>query len=657
LLIVIFLLLTPWVVNNGDQIGSFIPLSNETVGNYQSNTCEISLFQFLSIDHIENFEIRFDKSGSINCFSKINGADFFNNKLIVYLGTNLNIDFLLQSIFWLVLISFIPVSKKKTPLKFQNISIFLTTLLFCVHFIAESGYYNLNSKIYSQDFNDNFLLYSLLITVFILLKIFLLLMENRLNSFVEYLPFLFVLVGSYHSLNLNIFLIVFVFIGINYTIQNRKLLFGLFILIPISSFWVESISKEFVFFDIDKLNGFSSSAYNPLSILFWSFAYYFLIVGFVNLLNRTNKNLNLERIKFNFLVSGSLLLFLSIISALSTVGNFLIYYFLGLQKTGSKSLESVQENAWRGISSSAESVGEFYAFVILIVAILAIRTKTYRLKNVEYVLLIANMYGLYRSNNFAAFTSLLVLIIIFFLYSNIENKKQLIVLTLMTLSLFPVIYLSIFNTYSLEDASRKLIKEGLEISYIENLDRNEWNLNAVDQNRFLEVLQNQKDKDAVSSSLTYLVEKYHYSDRNYIPNITTTLSTIASPINRGEKWGVFFGKYDPSVKTLFFGTGVNNIVNFYLNHPTKVNEGLVLPHSSILSYLIFIGINGLIVFLGFILFKIYKNRDNPIYLIFLTFFIINILKSDGLLYLNSFILFIFVIFCDRLLLKEKTVNE
>tara|TARA_B100001287_G_C22679344_1_gene529439 strand:- start:1141 stop:3114 length:1974 start_codon:yes stop_codon:yes gene_type:complete len=657
LLIVIFLLFIPWVINNGDQIGSFNPLSNETVGNYQSNTCEISLFQFLSIDHVENFEIRFDKSGSINCFSKINGADFFNNKLIVYLGTNLNIDFLLQSSFWLVLISFIPVSEKKMRLKFQDISIFLTTLLFCVHFIAESGYYNLNSKIYSQNFNNNFVLYSLLITVFILLKIFSFLMENRSNSFVEYLPFLFVLVGSYHSLNLNIFLIIFVFIGINFTIQNRKLLFGLFFVIPISSFWVQRISKEFVFFDIDKLNGFSSSAYNPLSILFWSFAYYFLIVGFVNLLNRTYKNLNLERIKFNFLVSGGLLMFLSMISALSTLGNFLIYYFLGLQKTGSKSLESVQENAWRGISSSAESVGEFYAFTILIVAILAIRSKTYRLRNVEYVLLIANIYGLYRSNNFAAFSSLLVLIVIFYLHSNIENKKQLIILTLLTLSFFPVIYITIFNTYSLEDASRKLIKEGLEISYIENLETNEWNLNAVDQNRFLEVLQSQKDKDAVSSSLTYLVEKYHYSDRNYIPNITTTLSTIASPVNRGEKWGVFFGKYDPSVKTFFFGTGVNNIINYYLNHPTTINEGLVLPHSSILSYLIFIGFNGLIVFFGFVLFKIYKNRSNPIYLILLTFFLINILKNDNLLYLNSLILFMFVIFCDKLLHKEKTVNE
>ena len=112
LLLVILLLFLPWVINSGDQISSFIPRF-QTVGNYQSNTCEISLFQFLSIDHIENFEIRFDKSGSINCFSKINGADYFNDKLVVYLGTNLNIDLLLQSIFWLVLISFIPVSEKE----------------------------------------------------------------------------------------------------------------------------------------------------------------------------------------------------------------------------------------------------------------------------------------------------------------------------------------------------------------------------------------------------------------------------------------------------------------------------------------------------------------------------------------------------------------
>jgi len=575
----------------------------------------------------------------------------------VYLGTNLNIDFLLQSIFWLVLISFIPASEKKKEFKYQNTSIFLTIILFSFHFIGEYGYYNLNSKIYSQDLNSNFLIYSLLITVFIILKVFLFLIKGRFNTFIEYLPFLFVLIGSYHSLNLNIFLILFVFIGINHTIQSKKMLGGLLLTIALALFWIDSISTEFTFFDIDKLNGFSISAYNPLSILFWSLAYYFLATGFLNLLNNTYKNLNLDRIKLNFLISGSLLMLFSFISALSNLGNFAIYYFLGLQKTGSKTLESVQENAWRGMSSSAESVGEFYAFVILIVAVLSIYLKTYRLRNIEYLLLIANIYGLYKSNNFAAFTSLIVLTAIFYAYVNIRSKKMLIVVLLLIISFFPTLYLLFFNTYSIENASKKLIQEGLEISYIENLDKNEWGLDAIDQNRYLEVLQSQSDKEAVSSSLTYLIEQYHYSSRNNIPNITTLISTIASPINRGEKWGIFFGKYDPSVRTFFFGTGVNNIVNYYFNHPTKVNNGLVLPHSSVFSYLIFIGFNGLVVFLALIIFKIYKNRSNLIYLCFLAFYLINILKNDTLLYLNSLILFLFLIFSDKLLDKETRVNE
>ena len=564
---------------------------------------------------------------------------------------------MLQSIFWLFLISFIPASEKKKEFKYQNISIFLTIILFSFHFIGEYGYYNLNSKIYSQDLNSNFLIYSLLITVFIILKVFLFLIKERFNTFIEYLPFLFVLIGSYHSLNLNIFLILFVFIGINQTIQSRKMLGGLLFTIALALFWIDSISTEFAFFDIDKLNGFSSSAYNPLSILFWSLAYYFLSTGFLNLLNDTYKNLNLDRIKLNFLISGSLLILFSFISALSNVGNFAIYYFMGLQKTGSKTLESVQENAWRGVSSSAESVGEFYAFVILIVAVLSIYLKTYKLRNIEYLLLIANIYGLYRSNNFAAFTSLIVLTAIFYVYVNIRNKKMLIVVLLLIISFFPTLYLLFFNTYSLENASRRLIQEGLEISYIENLDKNEWGLDAIDQNRYLEVLQRQSDQDAVSSSLTYLIEKYHYSSRNNIPNITTLISTVASPINRGVKWGTFFGKYDPNIRTFFFGTGVNNIVNYYLNHPTRVNNGLDLPHSSILSYLIFIGFNGLIALVGLIIYKIYKNRSNLIYICFLVFYLINILKNDTLLYLNSFILFLFLIFSDKILDVETKVNE
>ena len=55
---------------------------------------------------------------------------------------------------------------------------------------------------------------------------------------------------------------------------------------------------------------------------------------------------------------------------------------------------------------------------------------------------------------------------------------------------------------------------------------------------------------------------------------------------------VCFGKYNPSFSTLLFGTGPNNIVNYYLGHSSKANYGLILPHSSVFSMMIFFGIIG-----------------------------------------------------------------
>ena len=70
------------------------------------------------------FGINLDKSASVNCFSKINGADIVDDKFIVYLGTNLNIDLIIQSLFWLLLFSFIPKSKNSQSgeIKYKNIS-------------------------------------------------------------------------------------------------------------------------------------------------------------------------------------------------------------------------------------------------------------------------------------------------------------------------------------------------------------------------------------------------------------------------------------------------------------------------------------------------------------------------------------------------------
>lgn len=221
----------------------------------------------------------------------------------------------------------------------------------------------------------------------------------------------------------------------------------------------------------------------------------------------------------------------------------------------------------------------------------------------------------------------------------------------------PISYISFFNTTSLDELNRKVIKEGLEISFINNLETNENGFSAVDQNRFLELLQSQKDLEGVSTSLTYLIEKYHYSERNNIPNITSLISTIAYPINRSEKWGIFIGKYDPSIISFTFGTGLNNLANYYLLHPTKMNSGLVLPHSGLLSYLVYIGAVGILYFIFYITIKLYKNRENYLYLAYLMFFLVNILKSDSLLYINNFILFTFILHSDQLDFKLSKNKE
>ena len=91
------------MINNSDSSDVIPQLNDNNVGNYQSITCKYSLFEFLLQNINNSFVVNLDKPASIDCFSKINGADDINEKLIVYLGTNLNIDLIVQVSFWLIL--------------------------------------------------------------------------------------------------------------------------------------------------------------------------------------------------------------------------------------------------------------------------------------------------------------------------------------------------------------------------------------------------------------------------------------------------------------------------------------------------------------------------------------------------------------------------
>ena len=72
---------------------------------------------------------------------------------------------------------------------------------------------------------------------------------------------------------------------------------------------------------------------------------------------------------------GFFTVILGISGALNTYFNFFNYYFLGQNKVGMKSLSSVAGNTWRGLSSSAESIGEFYGVAIILFFYISLKSK------------------------------------------------------------------------------------------------------------------------------------------------------------------------------------------------------------------------------------------------------------------------------------------
>tara|TARA_B100001287_G_scaffold276665_1_gene288569 strand:- start:3077 stop:5017 length:1941 start_codon:yes stop_codon:yes gene_type:complete len=643
------------MINSSENSNNAPELNELTIGEFESNICEFSFFEFW-VENINNdYIIQTDNPSSIKCFSKVNGASIINDKKIVYIGSNLNIDLLIQSMFWLVLFSFIPKDKniKSSPFKYKNISIFIIIFLLFIHFISEESFYSLNSKKFSTDINENFQLYSLILSLFIFLKLFSDIFEKRCKNSIYFLPFIFLIHGTFNSSNLNIYLISFIFIGLSALFINNKYKVVFVIYLILTFIWINFKEVNLPYFDVDKLKGFSSSSYNEYSIFFWSISFFLVVIGMLYYFKFSLNDLNIYKLRFRFLLSGSLIVFFSILSALNPVINFFTYYYFGLNKTASKTFSSVAGNAWRGISSSAEAVGEFFAFVILFTIIHSLYEKNYKYKSFEIFLILVNIYGLYRSNNFSALISMIVLIALATVYLKVFNKKIKYSLAIISIFIFPIIYFSFFNVHNTEESSKKLMIEAFEISNIEYLQTNEFGLTPIDENRFYEIILNSDSKEKISTSLNFLVEEYHFSKRNFIPNITTLISSVATPINRSEKWGIFFAKYNPSSQTLFFGTGPINLTNYYLSHETKANTGLILPHSSIFSYLVFIGAGGLSIILISIFNNLIRNRKNVFFIVISSFFLINILKSDSLLYFSSFALFIFALNTSQLFKVEQ----
>ena len=651
-LIILSFLLLPW--NFSQTEIDILELNRENISFYQNNPCEISIFE-LNSNVGEGIEVEYhsDISKSVECFGKVSWISNTENKAKVYIATNFNVDILYQSIFWLFLIYLIPKSNKSIY-SINVKSIIATMFLTFLHLKGEGTYYKIFSREYdsdliSKEFNgdfyyENFFLYAFLVALFLILYLLKDLLETRYTNLINYFPYLFLVMGAYNSFNLNFFVIIFTLIGINSLLKygvNFKLYY---LYIFFVSAWFYNSNSQYSFFDVDKLKGFINSSQSNISLIFWILVFPFSVVGIVSLVKQSKENLNIDLLRKNFLISGSLIVALGYISAISKTANFFSYYFLGLNKFGMRTLESVVGNSWRGLTPSAEGVGEFFGFVILF-AIITSYNKKILLNKYDVAFLVINFYGLYKSNNFAALTALIGLFSIFL----IENSK-LVRKTKISIYLFSFIGLTFFyfnfiNIYNYQDLSKSMLAKAVIASEIPvDFAKNEIGDTAVEKSNFAVFLQIPKEERNFSTSLNYLLEKYNKSGSNNIPNIISLVSVLSVIINRSEKWGIFISKYNPDIGEFLFGYGPQQLSTYHNQHVTKFNDGLVIPHSSLLNYLIFFGIIGVVLLLVFIM-RILIDNKNHIYKNYLVIYlVINALKSDALLYFQNLVLLVVVLF-------------
>ena len=631
-------------------------VDESTVGYYQSNTCKLSLFDIQNVNFFNNsVEFLPDKFSSIKCSGKVNGVDYFEDGIKIYIGTNLLIDFFIQSFFWLVFIFLIP--KKSTNLSenIKPITFLIMSIIIYLHFLGEKNYYlSVHPEFETNLSITNFRFNSIMITFLFLLFIFKDLVGSRLKNFINYIPFLFLLVGTYNTFNINFFYILIVFIGVHSFINTKKNFYLISSYLIIATVYFYNLEKIYTNFDVDKIKGFVNSSESIPSLMYWVISFYFFIYGIMYLINSSKKSFDHILFRKNLIWSGSLIVIIGILSSLNRILNFYFYYYFGLNKFGMKSFESIQGNTWRGLSSSAEAVGEYFIFIIIFI-IFSLFKNYKNLNYFELIGLIIISYGIFRANNKASLISGVILIFIFLLITKVSSIRVKIFGFLLFFTSLLIVFQQI-NDYPFGYYSKGMLYHATLASNIESsLSLNQWGLSAVDDMNLGQIIIDNENSQSLSKASEFMLKEYTLRNNlSILPGWISVISSISVLINRSEKWGIFLAKYNPDITEFLFGYGPGQISEYYLGHSTKYNDGLVLPHSSILVCLIFFGLFGLLIGITFLFKIIKKNYKNSVFTVLLAYFLINLLKSDSLLYLNSFVLFMFVLNYYKF---EDTQNE
>jgi len=104
-------------------------------------------------------------------------------------------------------------------------------------------------------------------------------------------------------------------------------------------------------------------------------------------------------------------------------------------------------------------------------------------------------------------------------------------------------------------------------------------------------------------------------------------------------WGLFFARYNPTFMELLFGSGPMNFGQLYGEVIINKPESFLLPHSSVLSLILFIGILPVIILTIWSGSVLILNKKNYEFVLISLYIMINTFKNDSINYLVVFIFY------------------
>jgi len=619
LVIIIFLILLPWTIYSPNNNLEAEKITSD-LAFYEINTCNVTLTNFLlnnpNTIYQNHYKFVTNNYSSARCFGKITGVSQIGNDFSISVGTNSFINLLLQGIFWIFLFWLIKKSEKEyVSKKYHHYSsILLTCFILCFLIASEARFYEKTLYFFNLDSRRSYILI-FLILFFISINL-IDIINKRFYNILHFLPFTFLIVGTFSGFNLNIYFLPCIYYGLIAIFEgkiNKKFLTLLSILI--FTWTINGIGGDF-FLKPDKIRGFTSSYYNYDTVVCWSLVFFLSLFGLYYVIISTKNSLNFEYFKNIFSVTSIPLLVFGYFGANAPGLNFYSLYFFGQQKITTTQINPLAYNewgeklAWRGFSSSAESIGEFYGIAILFCLFSIFITKKYKLFN--FICLLFSVLGLYFSNNRASFLMCIFAILIYINYK-LEIKRFTKIAIFLSVLIATILFIGVENfTY-------------VYSYYSVFIQANNYSIEGYS-----------------SSFVNLLNEKYLES--GLFALLFSIFSFIGFIFNRSELWGLFFSRYNPNYFEYLFGSGPVNFGQFYGEVAVVDTPSFLMPHSSYLSMLVFFGMIGtfllIVIFWSRIIFL--RKYINVYEFIFLLFIFINLIKSDSLNYFNSLMIYSFI---------------